>query len=117
MRRKDINAYVAVFLASFSMLVVEIVASRILAPYLGVSLYTWTSIIGVVLAGLSVGNWLGGKAADRRASCDSLGTILLAGGLANAGILVLTEVMSAGFPSRFALPLLPRLILTTASIF
>ncbi|WP_323036780.1 fused MFS/spermidine synthase [Pararhodobacter sp.] len=32
-------------------LVVEIVAGRLLAPYVGMSLYTWTSVIAVVLAG------------------------------------------------------------------
>jgi predicted membrane-bound spermidine synthase len=41
-------------------LVVEIVAGRMLAPYVGMSLYTWTSVIAVVLAGFSVGHWAGG---------------------------------------------------------
>ena len=41
-------------------LVVEIVAGRLLAPYLGMSLYTWTAVIAVVLAGFSVGHWAGG---------------------------------------------------------
>jgi len=36
-----------------------------MAPYVGVSLYTWTSIIGVVLAGISIGAYLGGMLADR----------------------------------------------------
>ena len=50
----------ALALISAAALVVEIVAARLLAPYLGMSLYTWTAIIAVVLAGLSVGHWLGG---------------------------------------------------------
>ena len=41
-------------------LIIEIVAGRLLAPVFGMSLYTWTSIIAVVLAGLSVGHWIGG---------------------------------------------------------
>ena len=53
-----------VFLSSGCLLVLEITASRLLAPYVGVSLYTWTAIIGVILAGLSLGNWLGGVMAD-----------------------------------------------------
>lgn len=60
-----ITAYVIAFTASFCTLVIEIVAGRILAPFVGVSLYTWTSIIGVVLAGISIGAYLGGKLADR----------------------------------------------------
>jgi predicted membrane-bound spermidine synthase len=46
-------------------LVVEIVAGRMLAPYLGMSLYTWTAVIAVVLAGFSAGHWAGGLIAER----------------------------------------------------
>ena len=35
------------------------------APFIGVSLYTWTSIIGVCLAGISAGNFIGGVLADK----------------------------------------------------
>lgn len=52
-----VKANVVVFIASFCTLVIELVAGRIMAPYVGVSLYTWTSIIGVVLAGISFGAW------------------------------------------------------------
>ncbi len=50
-------------LSSAGGLVLEIVAGRLLAPYVGMSLYTWTAIIAVVLAGFSLGNWLGGRLA------------------------------------------------------
>jgi predicted membrane-bound spermidine synthase len=49
---------------SAASLVVEIVAGRMLAPYVGMSLYTWTSIIAVVLAGFSAGHWAGGRIAE-----------------------------------------------------
>ena len=48
---------------SAASLVVEIVAGRMIAPYVGMSLYTWTAIIAVVLAGFSVGHWWGGRIA------------------------------------------------------
>ena len=70
-----------VFLSSALLLVLEIVAGRLAAPYVGVSLYTWTSIIGVILAGLSLGNWLGGLWADRGGSARSAGLVLAAAGL------------------------------------
>ncbi len=53
-----------VFLVSAAGLVVEIVAGRMLAPYVGMSLYTWTAVIAVVLAGFSIGHWIGGRLAD-----------------------------------------------------
>src|SRR5512135_2326822 len=72
-----------VFISSFCTMVLELVAGRIIAPYVGVSLYTWTSVIGVVLAGISLGNYLGGRLADRWASLRLLGLVFLLGGLAS----------------------------------
>ena len=72
----SLRPYVVVFTASACTLVIEIVAGRVLAPAIGVSLYTWTSIIGIVLAGISVGNYLGGRIADRRPSGSTLGVLL-----------------------------------------
>jgi MFS family permease len=70
-----------VFLSSALLLVLEIVAGRLIAPYVGVSLYTWTSIIGVILAGLSLGNWIGGVWADRGGDGRSAGLVLGLGGV------------------------------------
>jgi tetratricopeptide (TPR) repeat protein/MFS family permease len=47
----------------FMMLVLA--ASRLMARSVGSSLYTWTSVVGVVLTGLAIGNYLGGRSADR----------------------------------------------------
>ncbi len=69
-----------IFASSACLLILEIVASRLLAPYVGVSLYTWTAIIGVILAGLSLGNWLGGVWADRGAGALAAGWTLVASG-------------------------------------
>jgi len=54
-----------VFISSFCIMVLELVAGRIIARFLGSSLYTWTSVIGVVLAGITIGNYIGGRLADR----------------------------------------------------
>ncbi|MCW8863114.1 MAG: fused MFS/spermidine synthase [Rhodospirillales bacterium] len=54
---------VVLFVSSACGLVVEIVAGRLLAPYVGMSLYTWTAVIAVVLAGFSIGHWIGGRLA------------------------------------------------------
>ena len=54
-----------VFFSSACIMVLELVASRLIARHLGSSLYTWTAVIGVVLAGITIGNYLGGRIADR----------------------------------------------------
>jgi len=74
--------YLTVFISSLCVMVLELTASRIIAPYVGSSLYTWTTVIGVVLVGISVGNAIGGRLADRRPSVRLLGLILLVAGLA-----------------------------------
>ena len=75
-------AAVLVFVASGSVLVLEILAGRLLAPYVGVSLETFTAIIGVVLAGIAIGTWLGGRLADRRDPRALLPVALTLGGAA-----------------------------------
>lgn len=70
-----------VFGASAAVLVLEILAGRLMAPYVGVTLETFTAIIGTVLAGIAAGAWLGGRAADRYDPRRLLGPEFLAGGV------------------------------------
>ena len=70
-----------VFVCSAAVLMIEILAGRLLAPYVGISLETYTSIIGTVLAGIAAGAWLGGKLADWRDARRLLGPTVCLGGL------------------------------------
>jgi spermidine synthase len=83
---------VIVFISSACIMILELVAGRIIAPQVGVSLYTWTSVIGVILAGMSLGNYLGGRLADRAASLRLLGAIFAVGGLTSLGILGIEQL-------------------------
>lgn len=93
-RPRVVRAAVIVFTASFCTLVIELVAGRVLAPHVGVSLYTWTSIIGVVLAGISAGAYAGGWLADRRPAPSTLGWLLLAAGVTAIAIVPATSVLA-----------------------
>ena len=110
-----------VFIASFCTLVLEIVASRILAPYVGVSLYTWTSVIGVVLAGISVGAYAGGVLADRRPQESTLGWLLLASGVSALLVGPATDLLAgdAGLLTAhgIATTLLQRVVLLSLLLF
>lgn len=64
---KKINRLgILAFVSGFSLMAYELVAARLLAPTIGSSIYVWTSVIGVIIAALSLGYWLGGKVADAR---------------------------------------------------
>lgn len=76
-----VAAGLVVFFASAAVLVLEILAGRLLAPYVGVTLQTYTGIIGTVLAGISLGSWYGGRLADRVDARRLLGPILVTGGI------------------------------------
>lgn len=92
---RDTILNITVFLCGAVVMIFEIVGSRILSPYIGTSTYTWTSLIGVILASLSFGYWLGGRTADRRPEVEMLAVaILAAGGLIAATVLVKDVVLS-----------------------
>lgn len=94
------------FVGSGCLLVLEIVAGRMLAPAVGASLYTWTSVIGVVLAGLSIGNYLGGRLADRRPDPTTLSYLYLASALSSALILLLSrDLTNVAAPASWSAPL------------
>ncbi len=69
------------FICGGAVMVLEMAGARLLAPYLGTSIVVWTAMIGVVLASLSVGYWLGGRAGDKNPSARKLG-LIIAGGAA-----------------------------------
>ena len=67
---------ITVFMCGAVVMVFEIVGSRAFAPYLGTSIFVWTSLIGVILGSLSIGYWLGGKIADKKATLVILSTVI-----------------------------------------
>ena len=70
-----------------------------MAPYVGVSLNTYTGIIGTVLAGISAGAWVGGWAADRIEPGKLVGPLLIAGGVLALATAPLATVLGEEFQS------------------
>ncbi len=72
---------ITVFVTGCCVLVVEIAATRILAPYFGNTIYTVSSVIGTCLAALSLGYYRGGVLADRSPSLHFFFRSILLGGV------------------------------------
>jgi ABC-type glycerol-3-phosphate transport system permease component len=70
-----------VFAAAAAVLTLEILTVRLLAPYVGLTIETYTAIIGVALAGIAAGAALGGRLADEVDPVALIGTLLAAGGV------------------------------------
>ena len=85
-------------------MVLELVGSRLLAPYFGNSLFIWTSLIGVMLGFMSLGYFLGGRLADRHLDPGYLFWILIGAATAIAMIAVvegtLLPVLARGGTTR-----------------
>ena len=103
-----------VFFTGGAILVVEILAIRSLAPYFGSTIYASSSVITVILAGLSLGYALGGRYSDRFCQLKDFAWFVIAGGF---GILLVSFCLARLMPAlgyQFSLltgPLLVSLIL------
>jgi len=105
-----------IFFSSACIMVVELVGGRLVARHLGSSLYTWTSIIGVVLAGMSIGNMVGGRLADRYRPRAMLGWLFILASAACLLSLYLNSIFSGDSPlSGMHWP--GRVFLTMAIVF
>jgi MFS family permease len=80
-----------VFGASGAVLVLEIVALRLVGPYVGVTLQVSSSVIGISLAAIAYGTWLGGRLADRFDPRSLLAPALLLGAIGTAVTLPLVR--------------------------
>lgn len=71
-----------VWLCGAAVMIYELVGSRVLAPYVGTSIFVWSSLIGVIMGSLALGYWLGGKIADKEPVASKLAVIIVASAIA-----------------------------------
>jgi spermidine synthase len=100
-----------VFSSGVAVMGLEMSASRLIAPYFGSTLSVWTSLIGLVLAFLTAGYYLGGRLADRYTSARVLGGLVMA-----AGVLTLLVPVASKPILEAAWSLTPRAGLLFASL-
>ncbi|NSC25528.1 spermidine synthase [Streptomyces albus subsp. chlorinus] len=87
-------AALLVFVASGAVLILENIAVRLVAPYIGINLQVNSAVIGTALASIALGSWVGGRIADRVAPRAVIGWMLMLGGVTT--LLVLPVVRAMG---------------------
>jgi spermidine synthase len=102
---ETVSLSIVSFLCGMCVMVLEMAGSRIVAPYMGTSLIVWTSLIGIIMASLTAGYWLGGKIADKRPRTSLLAKII--GSAAVVTVLV----------AVWANPLLARLVKGSSNVY
>lgn len=109
-------AYLAVTAAVSGALVmvIEVVGSRVIGPFFGVSLFVWTSLITVTLVSLALGYAAGGLLADRKPSPDVLYGLL---GLAGAAVLLVPFLKAPVLRSAMPLGLRSGALLGSLLLF
>lgn len=70
-----------VFITGASVLIIELIGTRVLAPFFGSGIYTWSALIAVTLAALALGYALGGQFVDKHPRSDLLFHLCLIAGL------------------------------------
>jgi len=77
----DLALFATVFVTGACVLVIELMGTRVMAPFYGSGIYTWSALIAVTLAALALGYAFGGRLADRRPQPVILFGLSMAAGL------------------------------------
>ncbi len=93
----------SVALAGMAVLIIEITAIRMLAPFFGNSIFTISSVIGIILAALGLGYYLGGSLADRKPSAVWFFSLIVIAGFSVLLLQFLNAVLLPGIAYRLSL--------------
>ncbi len=104
---KNVFLLASVFITGTAVLIVEILAIRILSPYYGNTIYTTSSVIGVILAALSLGYYIGGKTADKYPYAKVFYLIIFGSGLTILVMQVISSALLQLFSGLFSITLGP----------
>lgn len=92
-----------VTLTGMAVLIVEIAATRILAPFFGNSIFTFSSVISIILAALSLGYYFGGRLSDRKPSNALFCGLIIAAGFTVLLLQLLNVAVLPGMAYKLSL--------------
>src|SRR5262249_50290649 len=108
--------YILAFFSSFCIMILELVASRLVARHVGASLTVWTSVIGIMLGGICLGNVLGGRLADRVDPARAVGPLYALGAFLTLSCLWMNAIVGLT-PGLESMPWSVRTVVVVALDF
>ncbi len=117
---KKIKSYqleIIVFICGAMTMILELVAARVLSPYVGSSNLIWTSIIGIMLTCMSLGYWLGGKIADKKQDIKDLSQFIWITAIAISLIPILETIIVNGLATIWSEQLIAVAIISSTFLF
>ena len=117
---KKIKSYkleIIVFICGAMTMVLELVAARVLSPYVGSSNLIWTSIIGIMLICMSLGYWIGGKLADKEQNIKDLSQFIWITAITISLIPILETIIVNGLATIWSDQLIAVAIISSTFLF
>ena len=114
--KRKIFLYITEFLSGIALMGVETAANRLLAPYFSSSQVVWTLIIGTILIAMSIGNYVGGRLADKKNDVTLLYVLMLCAGAYICLIPFVGRFIIAGVTAIFALFINSGLIIISSLV-
>jgi MFS family permease len=109
--------YALAFFSSLCIMILELVSSRLVARHVGSSLTVWTSVIGIILGGICLGNVLGGRLADRVEPRRAVGPLFALASLLTLSCLWVNAMVGTIVPSPEAMNWELRTVLVVVLVF
>lgn len=94
---KTYKLEIVVFICGVMGMIIELLAARVLSPYVGSSNLIWTTIIGIMLTFMSLGYWIGGKIADKKQDLKELSEFIIITAITISLIPILETVIVNAF--------------------
>lgn len=117
---KKIKSYkleIIVFICGAMTMILELVAARVLSPYVGSSNLIWTSIIGIMLICMSLGYWIGGKLADKEQNIKDLSQFIWITAITISLIPILETIIVNGLATIWSDQLIAVAIISSTFLF
>jgi MFS family permease len=109
--------YALAFFSSLCIMTLELVSSRLVARHVGASLTVWTSVIGIILGGICLGNVVGGRLADRVDPRRAVGPLFAVGSFLTLFTLWMNAWVGYVLPSSLGIPWELRTVLVVSLVF